>query len=74
VLTGITIQFDIINRSQCHSRLCHDVGQSESVHFPLILKDVKHSREILQDSEPQADVLFIEIHSSDPVAFRRVQS
>jgi len=40
----------------------------------LILKDVKHSREILQVSESQADVLFAEIQSSDTVAFSRVQS
>jgi len=40
----------------------------------LILKDVKHSREILQVSDSQADVLFAEIQSSDPVASRRVQS
>jgi len=40
----------------------------------LILKDVKHSREILQVSESQTDVLFAEIQSSDPVAFSRVQS
>jgi len=46
----------------------------EIVHFQLILKDVKHSREILQVSESQADVLFIEIQLSDPVASRRVQS
>jgi len=49
-------------------------AERESVHFPLILKDVKHSREILQVSVSQADVLFIEIQSSDPVASRRVQS
>jgi len=46
----------------------------EIVHFQLILKDVKHSREILQVSESQADVLFIEIQLSDPVSSRRVQS
>jgi len=40
----------------------------------LILKDVKHFRDILQVSESQADVLFIEIQSSDPVASRRVHS
>ena len=48
--------------------------ERESVHFKLILKDVKHSREILQVSESQADVLFAEIQSSDPVASRRVRS
>ena len=35
---------------------------------------MKHSREILQVSDFQADVLFTEIQSSDPVASRRVQS
>jgi len=35
---------------------------------------VKHPREILQISESRADVLFIDIQSSDPVASRRVQS
>ena len=35
---------------------------------------MKHSREILQQSESQADVLFAEIQWSDPVASRRVQS
>jgi len=40
----------------------------------LILKGVKHYREILQISGSQADVLFIEIHSSDPVDSRCVQS
>ena len=35
---------------------------------------MKHSREILQVSESQADVLFTEIQSFDPVAFSRVQS
>jgi len=40
----------------------------------VILKDVKYSREILQVSESQADVLFIEIQFSDRVASRRVQS
>jgi len=49
-------------------------AERESVHFQLILNDVKHSREILQVSECQADVLFIKIHSGDPVASRRVQS
>jgi len=34
---------------------------------------VKHSRKILKVSESQADVLFIEIHSGDPVASRRIQ-
>jgi len=40
----------------------------------LIFNDVKHSREILQISESQANVLFIEIQSGNPVASRRVQS
>ena len=35
---------------------------------------MKHSRKILQVSESRADVLFIEIQSSDPVASRRVKS
>ena len=35
---------------------------------------MKHSREIPQVSESQADVLFAEIQLSDPVAFSRVQS
>ena len=48
--------------------------ERESVHFKLILMDAKHSREILQVSESQADVLFAEIQSSDPVASRRVHS
>ena len=65
---------DIMNRSQCYSHVCQDVGQRECVYFKLILKDVKHSREILQVSESQADVLFTSIQSSDPVASRRVQS
>ena len=74
VLAGVRSRFDIINRSQCHSHICQDVGQRERVHFQLILKDVKHSRKILQVSESRADVLFIEIQSSDPVASRRVKS
>jgi len=40
----------------------------------LILKDVKHSREILQVSESQADVLFIETQSIGPVVSSRDQS
>jgi len=74
VLAGVRSRLNIINRSQCYSHICQDVGQRESVHFQLILKDVKHSREILQVSESQADVLFTEIQSSDPVASRRVQA
>ena len=50
VLAGVRNRLDIINRSQCYSHICQDVGQRESVHFQLILKDVKHSREILQVS------------------------
>ena len=49
-------------------------AERESVHFQLILKGVKHNREILQVSESQADVLFAEIKSSDPVASHHVQS
>jgi len=49
-------------------------AERECVNFQLILKDLKHSREILQVSESQADVLLAEIQSSDPVAPRRVQS
>jgi len=63
-----------MNRSQCYSHVCQDVGQRECVYFKLILKDVKHSREILQVSESQADVLFTSIQSSDPVASHRIQS
>jgi len=40
----------------------------------LILKDLKHCGEILQVSESQADALFIEIQSGDPVASRCVRS
>jgi len=39
----------------------------------LILKYVKYSREILQVSDSQADVLLIEIQSGDPVTSHRVQ-
>jgi len=49
-------------------------AERQIVHFQFILNDVKHSREILQLSESQDDVLFIEIQSGDPVASRRVQS
>ena len=35
---------------------------------------MQHSREILQVSESQADVLFIEIQSGETVASRRIQS
>ena len=73
-LTGVRSRFDIINLSQCHSHICQDVGQKESVYFQLILNDVKHSLEVLHVFESQADVLFIEIQSSDPVASLRVQS
>ena len=50
-------------------------AEKESTHsIQLILNDVKHSREILQVSDSQADVPFIEIQSNDPVASRRVQA
>ena len=61
MLTCVRSRFDIINRTQCQIHICQEVGQRENVHFQLILKDVKHSREILLVSESQADVLFIEI-------------